>query len=163
MAGGQRAARAVALLMLGSTGCSLLFVDGPSSARPAHVYPSCTESRVKPVVDAALAVLFGASALNVAASTDTSTGSPMFDASARKERNNALIGGAVWVLGLGASSYVGFSRTGRCRDERARFLGEARPDAPAGEGQVCHPVAGCSEGLTCASNHCVRFEPEAVP
>jgi len=47
------------------SGCSLLFVDGPSPGLPPTVYPSCDEGVGFPVVDLALTAVYAAAAIGV--------------------------------------------------------------------------------------------------
>jgi hypothetical protein len=150
-------------------GCSFIFVDGPSSSRPPMVYPSCDEERTMPAIDLVIAGLYGVGAL-VGATTDRDD-----DFDNTDDRAGTVTGMVLGSLLFGASAWYGFSKTGSCREVRDQYrqqygdprlqpLPQPMPYAyPAGEGQQCHPQAGCQPGLVCASGLCVRFGQPPPP
>ncbi len=151
-------------------GCSFIFVDGPSSSRPGMVYPSCDEERTMPAIDLVLAALYGVGGLVGATAEDND------DFDGNDDRAGTITGMLLGVALFGGSAWYGFSKTGSCREARDQYrkqYGDPRlqplpppmPYAyPAGEGQQCHPQAGCQPGLVCASGLCVRFQqPQSRP
>ena len=151
-------------------GCSFIFVDGPSSSRPPMVYPSCDEERTMPAIDIVIAGLYGVGAL-VGATADTTDD---YDTT-NDERAETVTGMLIGAALFGASAWYGFSKTSSCRaardqyrqqfgDPRMQPLPQQMPYAyPSGEGQQCHPQAGCAPGLVCASGLCVRFQQPPPP
>jgi hypothetical protein len=107
------AALALSALLAGTPGCSILLVRGPSSGPEPTAGSSCTRSNAIPFLDAALA---GTSLLVGGTLVATYTG----DAQGWTAPY-AVVGAGFVVEGLvfGASSLVGFHRTGRCRAAQA--------------------------------------------
>jgi hypothetical protein len=131
------------------TSCSLLFVDAPSAARTPRAYPNCDEGRGIPSLDVAFGALFG--------------GFAVIDG----VRGVALAGVAIeaflGVLYVG-SAVRGFQKVSECREARNGYrerIENPLPNAPATEGELCHPSHGCELGLVCASKRCVRFTEPA--
>jgi hypothetical protein len=112
------AAPCLAAALLGTAGCSALFLHGAPSGGGREVgigvppvSPSCTQSRLAPVADsllAAAAATFGAAALQAAL-----TCSP--NCAENAGPGLAVISGGV-VIGATLSAIHGFNETSRCRD-----------------------------------------------
>jgi hypothetical protein len=102
-------------------GCSFVFVSGPPANAPPTA--SCTESRILPVLDAALAtglVVAGIAALATGTGCDSSqqdcTASNLGQGVAQDAGAGALVAGLVFTL----SALRGFDATGTCRTLHAR-------------------------------------------
>jgi hypothetical protein len=138
-------------------GCSFLFVDGPSASTPPAVYPSCDEGNAMPYIDAAIAALYL-----------VTTAAAFADDGSSDSTSEVAPGTLAAAAVFGTSAWIGFSRTGKCKDRRAAYraqYGDPRMQPPqqpmiwaypSAEGQACHPQAGCLQGLVCASGLCVR-------
>ncbi|MEO8705607.1 MAG: hypothetical protein ABI867_36590 [Kofleriaceae bacterium] len=155
--------RVIAMAMaVATTGCSFLFVDGPSSSTPPAVYPSCDESRALPYVDAAIAIVYL-----------VATAAAFSDSGSNDSTSEVAPGSLAAAAVFGTSAWFGFSRTGNCKDRRAQYraqYGDPRAPQqpmiwayPSPEGQACHPQAGCAPGLVCASGLCVRLPSQQPP
>lgn len=146
----------LSLYLAGVGGCSFVLVDGPPAQVPAGEYPRCTESKTVPVIDLIIAGITASAGLEMLLARRTFEGSV-----------GTTIGiAALAVAAVSApSGWVGLRRTRECRRLR-NDVRDRRGDlgrAPAGEGQVCDPNAGCEPGLVCASGICVRPPERAAP
>ena len=88
-------------LLLATTGCSFLFVDGPPVGHQQRDFFTCTESKTFPTVDAILA---GLNTLGVLVAED--------DASFTKEEYQAS--GTLWAVVNGLSANSGFNKVSAC-------------------------------------------------
>lgn len=100
-----------------SSGCSLLWVDGPPKVRPGGDIPHtahCTTSSTMPVVD----IIFGVTSVIMIA--ETLDGADEF--------TSGHVAMFAWPVGLFGSSIQGFRRMRACRDFLATPV-RARPDS----------------------------------
>lgn len=104
------------LLVLASSGCSFIFVDGPPDVPPNMSYGdlnyfNCTEPNTWPILDAIWAGLNGVGALMAMGGDETQFEDP----------EQTVLVGLVWLGVSGAASYVGFQRTSECRAAKAEW------------------------------------------
>ncbi len=122
-------------ILTSASGCSLVFVRGPRPAvenaepgahSPPVEIPRCTESRVAPGADTALATIFALTALVGVAAWASDSGCEheggFMKCFGRDVGRVAAGGGGLLSVGFGASAWYGFSRTRECRNAKARAL-----------------------------------------
>jgi hypothetical protein len=121
---------ALAILLAGSTGCSLVFVRGPpafpAGADPSAAPAACTTSRAAPIVDVTLGGVASVVGLGLLVGPGSSPSSGpglggCVGSSAARE-SARTVGPILLAAGLvGAfSGAVGFQQTGQCRAAGAR-------------------------------------------
>jgi hypothetical protein len=104
-------------LALTASGCSLVFVRGPTPATPAaEGSQSCTQSRAAPIVDVALGGLPASGGLIL--------GLMCVSTEFCREENPEVLGGSLLALAVGVplliSAMVGFDRVDRCEEAQTR-------------------------------------------
>jgi hypothetical protein len=98
---------AVASLLTSSSGCSLIFVDGPPDQHRQLAYFDCTSSNLAPVVDMVMGGAEGIAVLGSAA-----------DTSASFHNNSDLIAPAITAAAFVASGIIGFRRVAECKEAK---------------------------------------------
>lgn len=158
------------ILALCSSGCSFVFVRGPSST--IHTpgigsYVVCSESRAPPLWDTVFAAL---SVAGVATATVVATDT--YRGTTNNALANASMGGNVALLALFASSAVtGYIKTARCRDakdslarQRSQMeLQTPHPIANLGVVPGCGKDTDCKGTRVCVDGKCVNPPPAALP
>jgi hypothetical protein len=102
-----------ALLALVTTGCSLVMVKGPPRGHETMAEFTCTEGRTLPWIDAGTAALLGGLTIAIAATPESEPASGSFTVG--PDRSDAMLWLSIPAVALGASSAIGFHRTGECR------------------------------------------------
>jgi hypothetical protein len=103
--------------LVGLSGCSLMFVDGPPSAHASMQSFSCDESRVWPVIDGGFAALSAISMLTAETKVDTIYslfGFGGYDTST-SHKSEQIAAGALGLVVHGTSAVIGFRRVQQCR------------------------------------------------
>ena len=107
--------RATALLpSLLAAGCSLVFVKGPPDPPEPSEEPSCTTSKVLPVLDAIGGTVLGIVAIAALAGDECLTCSAQARENAAEKDRKWALGFTVGSLALFGSAVTGLSRTSRC-------------------------------------------------
>jgi hypothetical protein len=118
--------RTIAMLLCGTTGCSMLLVKGPD---PANAAAECTQESGVPIADVLLAVMGAGAAVagvvlvNNASSSNSSCNDAGSGCSGRLGDNLAgysLLGvGGLMAIFHGVSAGVGYGRVRACRSAKA--------------------------------------------
>ena len=152
-----------AVLTLSVCSCSLVFSRGPGNVgKPPQKLADCTTGKALPITDAIIGGVILLSSLGVLNSYNADTGESEGPSTA-VSITGALIAGV-----FGVSSYIGFSRSSKCRASRAEYL-EGHPppmlnplaNIPVGaDGGLCTPGLTCDAGLVCSgmpdrTNRCI--------
>jgi hypothetical protein len=117
-----------------TSGCSLLFVDGPPANAQKLRSFNCTTSNSLPVTDAVIGGLFALSAVGAA------TGSSGTSGSTTTSDVSAAIGTGVVAAAFAVSAGVGYSRTSACKDATAELMTRIYP-GPGAPGFAPTPYA----------------------
>src|SRR5688572_6443338 len=114
----------VIVVSLALTGCSFVFVAGPSQSGPAHVYPRCDEGRAVPVIDAAFSALYVVGAITAGLGIDF--------LNEDQYTKGELIAVDSALAGIfAAAAYYGFTKTSACRRVRAEHNAKFGGPSPA--------------------------------
>lgn len=153
-----------AVLSLTVCSCSLAFTSSPGDVgKPPQKIARCTERRGWPIADAVIGGVMLASSLSLLTQTSDAQ-------SGGEDSSNtaAVITGVVLASAFGVSSYIGFSRTSRCRASHEEYL--AAHPAPAvapvaqipvgANGGACTAQLTCDAGFVCSgmpdhTNQCI--------
>jgi hypothetical protein len=141
---------ALAATLVGSGGCSPLFVEAPPTEHARLRYFDCTSSRAAPILDTVFASLYGISGVMIAT-----------DSSAYHDRT--LVASLAFALaaGLGVSAVHGFSTTSECREAKAELLERSAREPAPSEG--CRRDTDCKDERICESGACVFALPASLP
>lgn len=116
--------------MLGASGCSWCFVQGPPEHHEQLRYFDCTTSKVAPVIDTAGGVIYGITGGTAVLSGDT------------KDREASIAALAAMSAASAASAVYGFLKTSDCEDAKAALMLRIAAQEPA-------PLPGCLTDLEC--------------
>jgi hypothetical protein len=122
--GGLALALCASAAMATTSGCSLLFVDGPpDNAKKLRSF-NCTTSNSLPTTDVVIGSIAVLDAIGIAteSSTYSTSGSTVAPA----------IGAAAVAAAFATSAAVGYGRTSACRDATAELMTRLYPPAPPG-------------------------------
>ena len=143
----------LALILLGSPGCSYIFTKGPQPE--LNPRPECTTSVAAPVVDTVFGVL-GVGLLGLAVAEEATSCTGDYCGIGKSTAGvAAVVGGAMGALFI-SSAVVGYERTSSCRASLepgfvpTSALPSSHPDEP--------PVEGCAP-LGDAPRLCARPVP----
>ncbi len=152
------------VLTLTVSSCSFVFTRSPGNVgKPAQKFSGCSEGKGWPIADAVIGGVVLASSIGLLGGyQDPNTGETQ-SPDLLVTVTGVLIAGA-----FGVSSYVGFSRTSKCRASHAEYLAGHPPPAldpvanipPGANGGLCTPQLSCDAGLVCSgmpdrTNRCI--------
>lgn len=114
----------LAAVVLGTSGCGYIFVNGPPENHEQMNYFSCTESDAGPVLDAVWAGLNAAGAVAIAVDPDE------YEYNYDVSSTTGILVGTAWTIFSGSAAMTGFHKTQNCREAK-RALADRQMQGPA--------------------------------